>query len=262
MSQDIAEKPAGQDKITKMESQSTVDLTNDPPAYKFLPNIPERKSKWIMLGTIATLLAVLIVGGCLIGVYMTQKHTEAVVEMVYNGQNGKEVQQIVVFSEKNNMAAFVINTQDNNATILYDFDSELIGIRIKNGEKCYVLKMSTINPPSLKEIQKGVEYFQAKKEPRDSELSFSFNQGEQADRKNLSSILNILCNDVPIYWGVSNNQKQSRQWSFGGGANYGAGGWQGSLSAGYHKNNMNFNAHAGYGPGSGWGGGLSFTYRF
>ncbi|XP_053547140.1 pulmonary surfactant-associated protein C-like [Bombina bombina] len=144
-----------------MESKSTADLTNDPPDYTFLPRISERKSKWILLGTIGILLAFIIVGGCLIGVYLTQKHTEAVVEMVYNGQNGKEIQQTVMYSEKNNMAAFAISTQDNNATILYDFNSALIAIRVMNTEKCYVLRMNNSNSPSLKEIHKGIEYFQA-----------------------------------------------------------------------------------------------------
>lgn len=67
------------------------------------------------------LLAGIIVAATLIGVYMTQKHTEQMVSLVSNAVDGKKVQQTISINVQENMAAIFSSSGNYSTTVLYDY---------------------------------------------------------------------------------------------------------------------------------------------
>ncbi|CAM4666361.1 unnamed protein product [Lepidochelys olivacea] len=65
---------------------------------------------------------------------------------------------------------------------------------------------------SLAEITQKIENFDTQQGPGEDSLSYTFSEGQLANRTALGTTLNILCSDIPIYWAGS-SQKQQRRWS-------------------------------------------------
>uniref|UniRef100_A0A803JE27 Surfactant protein C n=1 Tax=Xenopus tropicalis TaxID=8364 RepID=A0A803JE27_XENTR len=149
---------------------------------------------------ILILTAIIVVGATLIGVYMTQKYTEAVVQMALSGQNGEKVQQTVMVSDKENIALFYVKTNNESSTILYDYKQELITFRQMNSEKCYIMNINQTNAPKLKDILNDIKRFQATNTTRLNNINYNLLEGEEADNIKLGITVNILCSDSTIYW--------------------------------------------------------------
>ncbi|KAM7137790.1 surfactant protein C-like [Macrochelys suwanniensis] len=168
-------------------------------AYRFMPAVPKNRKEIILISGVVVLLAIIITGAVLIGVHMTQKHTEKIIQITSSGSNGEVTEQTMMVSSQENMAAFHVEGNTTSATVVYDYKHGLIGFRVQDGRKCLVVKMDKVAIPSLAEITQRIENF-ATQVPGDNSLSYSFHEGQVANRMALGISLNLLCSDVPIYW--------------------------------------------------------------
>ncbi|XP_008169301.3 pulmonary surfactant-associated protein C-like isoform X2 [Chrysemys picta bellii] len=176
-----------------------------------MPAVPRNRKEIILISVVVVLLAIIIIGAVLIGVYMTQKHTEKIIQITSSGSNGEVTEQTMMVSSQENVAAFHIEGNTTSATVVYDYKHSLIGFRVQDRRKCLVVKMDKVAIPSLAEITQRIENF-ATQVPGDNSMSYSFRERQLADRTTLGTSLNLLCSDVPIYW-AENMQKERRGWS-------------------------------------------------
>ncbi|XP_065272997.1 pulmonary surfactant-associated protein C-like [Emys orbicularis] len=181
----------------------------EPPAYRFMPAVPKNRKEIILISVVVVLLAIIITGAILIGVYMTQKHTEKIIQITSSGSNGEVTEQMMMVSSQENVAAFHIEGNTTSATVVYDYKHSLIGFRVQDRRKCLVVKMDKVAIPSLAEITQRIENFTTQQVPGDNSMSYSFRERQLADRTTLGTSLNLLCSDVPIYW-AEDMQKERR----------------------------------------------------
>ncbi|XP_043390013.1 pulmonary surfactant-associated protein C-like [Chelonia mydas] len=186
-----------------MDCKSTTELTvpAQPPVYSFMPKASTTQQRIMLASVMVILLGFFIVAGTLVGVYLTHKHTEKVLDMVIQGNKGEEEEQTAMVNERENVAAFHIRRKKSTATVVYNYNQGLIGLRITNSKKCFVMKIDKLNIPSLDEISRDLPNFNAKQVSGDK-MSYSFTEAEPADRTTLGTTLNILCSDIPIYWAL------------------------------------------------------------
>ncbi|KAM4702875.1 surfactant protein C-like [Rhinophrynus dorsalis] len=156
------------------------------------------------------LLAIIVVGATLIGVYMTQKHTEAVVEMAFEAKNGEKVHQTVMVNSAGNIAAFYVNTNNISSIILFDYNQNVIVFRRLSGPKCYVMHMNKENAPTMNDILMAVRRFKTQNATIEKDLAYNFIEQDEADRTKLGIAVNIICTDVPIYWATMNKSAHLR----------------------------------------------------
>ncbi|TFK06317.1 galectin-3 [Platysternon megacephalum] len=188
------------------------NMPAEPPAYRFMPAVPKNRKEVILISVVVFLLAIIITGAILIGVHMTQKHTEKIIQITSSGSNGEMTEQTMMVSSQENVAAFHVEGNTTSATVVYDYKHGLIGLRVQGRRKCLVVKMDKVAIPSLAEMIQRIENFATQQGPGDDNLSYTFSEGQLADHTALGMTLNILCSDVPIYWAES-TQKQQRRWS-------------------------------------------------
>ncbi|KAM3921123.1 gastrokine-2-like [Leptodactylus fuscus] len=173
----------------------------------------ESRTTWAWAVVVLMLLAIIVVGATLIGVYMTHKHIEEVVEMAFQAKNGEKVQQTVMVKKEENVAAFYVSSNNVSSTVLYDYNHDIIGFRRINNQKCFVVEMNGMNIPLMNDILRAIKYFQRQNSTSDNDLSYDLVEGVEADRTKLGVPINILCSDVPIYW-ASQNKSPHLRWKF------------------------------------------------
>ncbi|XP_073511571.1 gastrokine-2-like isoform X2 [Phyllobates terribilis] len=175
-----------------------------------VPKMTEGKKTWAWGLAVLILLAIIVVGATLIGVYMTQKHIEEVVQMAFEAKNGEKIEQTVMVNDEENVAAFYVNSNNVSSTVLYDYNHDIIGFRRMNNPKCFVVEMNDVNIPSMSDVLRVVRHFQRQNTTSDSDLSYDLVEGEEADRTKLGVPINILCSDVPIHWATQNKSPRLR----------------------------------------------------
>ncbi|XP_032625893.1 surfactant protein C-like isoform X2 [Chelonoidis abingdonii] len=168
--------------------------------YRSMPKVSTAQQRIILTSVMVILLGFFIVAGTLVGVHLTQKHTEKVLDVVIQGNKGEEEEQTAMVNERENVAAFHIKRKKSTATVVYNYNQGLIGLRITNSKRCFVMKMDKLNIPSLDEISRDLPHFNAK--VSGDKMSYNFRGAEPADRTTLGTTLNILCSDIPIYWAL------------------------------------------------------------
>ncbi|XP_067418645.1 surfactant protein C-like [Emydura macquarii macquarii] len=193
-----------------MDCKSTTELTMpaQPPAYSITRKVSTTPQRIILASVVVVLLGFFIVSGALVGVYLTQKHSEKVLDMVIQKSEGEE--QTAMVNERESVAAFQIKRRKSTATVVYNYNKGLISLRITNSKKCFVMKMDKLNIPSLDEISRDLPHFDIKKVSGDNNVSYSFTEAEPADRTTLGTTVNILCSDIPIYWAVPRKIQRNR----------------------------------------------------
>ncbi|XP_053547142.1 pulmonary surfactant-associated protein C-like [Bombina bombina] len=179
-------------------------------SYNFVPKMNDKKKTWAWSVVVLMLLAVIVVGATLIGVYMTQKHTEAIVEMAFHDKSGERVQQTIMVNEEENVAAFYVNANNVSSTIVYDYKHKIIAFRRMSSNKCYVMNMTSNNSPKITDILKGIKRFQSKNTTSENDMSYDIMEGDEADRSQLGVTVNVLCSEVPIYWATQNTSEHLR----------------------------------------------------
>ncbi|XP_053223334.1 pulmonary surfactant-associated protein C-like [Podarcis raffonei] len=192
-----------------------VNMSSEPIALRFIPRVPKERKQMILISVILVLLAIIIIGAILIGVYMTQQHTEKIIKITSSRGDGDVVEQTMMVNNQESVAAFHIQSNTTSATVVYDYKHGLIGFRIQDRKQCSVVAMDSVDVPSLSEITQGIEHFD-EHDSGDDHVSYSFKQGKLADRTTLGTTMNILCSDVPVYWAENNHKAQRSSLLCGG----------------------------------------------
>ncbi|XP_020927842.1 pulmonary surfactant-associated protein C isoform X1 [Sus scrofa] len=145
-----------------MDVGSKEVLMESPPDYSAVPGgrlripcCPVNLKRLLVVVVVVVLVVVVIVGALLMGLHMSQKHTEMVLEM---SLAGPEAQQRLALSEHvGTTATFSIGSSGN---VVYDYQRLLIAYKPAPGTCCYVMKMSPQSMPSLEALTKKFQNFQ------------------------------------------------------------------------------------------------------
>ncbi|XP_061449339.1 pulmonary surfactant-associated protein C-like [Rhineura floridana] len=162
-----------------------------------LPSCPVHIKRLLIVVVIIVLIVVVIVGALLMGLYITQAHTETVLQMTIKGLEGGE-SQLNLPMDIEEVATFCINDRINDpATVIYDFSKMLIGYKPWHRHACYISKMDKGNIQGmdtiLKEFQVRPGVLLTAEEVEEASLP------SLVDRSSLGTTLNILCSHVPIF---------------------------------------------------------------
>ncbi|XP_030057864.1 surfactant protein C isoform X4 [Microcaecilia unicolor] len=135
-------------------------FTEGPPVYTALPIpkipcCPLNFKKLLCVVLCVVVVVIVLLGVLLLGLHMTQKHTETIFQMTIRGQEGEELEQHLSMNKKEDGAIFHISTGANtSATVVYDYNKLLICFRPWPGQVCYITRMAKENIPTLDTIRK------------------------------------------------------------------------------------------------------------
>ncbi|XP_027630725.1 pulmonary surfactant-associated protein C [Tupaia chinensis] len=202
--------PLGEEDRTpcgKMEVSSKEVLMESPPDYSAsprsrlgIPCCPVHLKRLLIVVVVVVLVVVVIVGALLMGLHMSQKHTEMVLEMSIGAP---EAQQRLALSERvGPTATFSIGSTGN---LVYDFQRLLVAYKPAPGSSCLVMHMAPVNIPSLDTLIRKFQNFQAQPTAPSSQLGQEEGQGTGAapsrgDPDLLGIPASTLCGDVPVYY--------------------------------------------------------------
>ncbi|XP_029431717.1 pulmonary surfactant-associated protein C-like [Rhinatrema bivittatum] len=188
-----------------METGSKTDLVESPPVYSFSPkNWSDRKKKVGTISIVVVVLSLIAVAAILIGVKMTQAHTEKIFQITHN-EDGKETQETATVNKKEGVATFYVTGGNTSATVVYDYTNTVIGIK-GDPSACYVTRMDKSKVPSLDSISQKYQSLQASSPnsisgaQNQQSAYFSVQKEPVADRSVLGTTINVLCSNNPIYW--------------------------------------------------------------
>ncbi|XP_059034592.1 pulmonary surfactant-associated protein C isoform X1 [Mustela lutreola] len=145
-----------------MDVGSKEVLIENPPDYSAapqgrfgLPCFPSSLKRLLIIVVVIVLVVVVIVGALLMGLHMSQKHTEMVLEM---SLGGPEAQQRLALQERaGTTATFSIGS---TGITVYDYQRLLIAYKPAPGTCCYIMKMAPENIPSLEALTRKFQNFQ------------------------------------------------------------------------------------------------------
>ncbi|KAM8919269.1 LOW QUALITY PROTEIN: surfactant protein C [Lycaon pictus] len=145
-----------------MDVGSKEVLIESPPDYSAAPRgrlgipcFPSSLKRLLIIVVVIVLVVVVIVGALLMGLHMSQKHTEMVLEM---SMGGPEAQQRLALQERvGTTATFSIGS---TGIVVYDYQRLLIAYKPAPGTCCYIMKMTPENIPSLEALTRKFQDFQ------------------------------------------------------------------------------------------------------
>ncbi|XP_059782241.1 pulmonary surfactant-associated protein C isoform X2 [Balaenoptera ricei] len=189
-----------------MDVGSKEVLMESPPDYSAVPGgrfqipcCPVNIKRLLIVVVVVVLVVVVIVGALLMGLHMSQKHTEMVLEMSIAGP---EAQQRLALSERvGTTATFSVGS---TGIVAYDYQRLLIAYKPAPGTCCYVMKMAPQSIPSLEALTRKFQNFQAESSVPTSKLGQE--EGRDAglassgDLAFLGSTVSTLCGEVPLYY--------------------------------------------------------------
>uniref|UniRef100_A0A2K5CTU2 Surfactant protein C n=1 Tax=Aotus nancymaae TaxID=37293 RepID=A0A2K5CTU2_AOTNA len=196
-----------------MDVGSKEVLMESPPDYSAAPRdrfgipcCPVHLKRLLIVVVVVVLVVVVIVGALLMGLHMSQKHTEMVLEMSIGAP---EAQQRLALSEHlGTTATFSIGS---TGLVVYDYQRLLITYKPAPGTCCYIMKIAPESIPSLEALTRKVQNFQmecslqAKPEMPTSQLGQA--EGHDAgsapsrgDSGFLGMAVSTLCGEVPLYY--------------------------------------------------------------
>ncbi|XP_073747348.1 surfactant protein C isoform X1 [Callorhinus ursinus] len=153
---------SGEDAYSKMDVGSKEVLIESPPDYSAAPQgrfgipcFPASLKRLLIVVVVIVLVVVVIVGALLMGLHMSQKHTEMVLEMSIGGPEAQ--QRLAVQERAGTTATFSIGS---SGIVVYDYQRLLIAYKPAPGTCCYVMKMAPENIPSLEALTRKFQNFQ------------------------------------------------------------------------------------------------------
>ncbi|XP_038240966.1 pulmonary surfactant-associated protein C-like [Dermochelys coriacea] len=170
------------------------------------PGCPLHIKRILIIVVVIVLIVVVVLGALLLGLHVTQEHTETVLQMTIEGLEGEESGLRLSMDWEEEVVTFLIDAGTHDpGTVVYDYSNLLISYKSWQGQACYITKMDKENIQGLDTIAKAFhQHLQLKS------LILTPEQGEEeeekgypvtlADRSILSTTVNILCSNVPIYW--------------------------------------------------------------
>uniref|UniRef100_A0A8C5Q9M3 Surfactant protein C n=1 Tax=Leptobrachium leishanense TaxID=445787 RepID=A0A8C5Q9M3_9ANUR len=162
-----------------------------PPVYSELlplPGIPclggVKKLVCVVLGVVA--LVVVLLGVLLMGLHMSQKHTETIFQMSLHDGTDSALR-------REGVATFHLDTGINSsASVVYDYSKLLIGVRPRPGRGCYLTRMDPEHVQSLQSIAENMLSKIGQKESATQQLV--------SDLSELGTTIQVLCGQLPVYW--------------------------------------------------------------
>ncbi|KAM6341875.1 surfactant protein C [Podargus strigoides] len=182
-----------------MDGSSKEALMEDaPPRYTAsarLPCIPQQLKSLLMMMVVMVIFLVVIVTFLLLGLHITETHSETVLRMTIHGLDGDGTPQHLSMSKKERTGTFVVRDGLNaSATVVYDYSKLLVSYRSWRHRACYITHLDKDNIPGLDAVTETFQRREAEvKDTGDSAVPL-------ADRSILGTTVNILCSTVPVYW--------------------------------------------------------------
>ncbi|KAM9194245.1 surfactant protein C [Dugong dugon] len=189
-----------------MEVGSKEVLMESPPDYSAAPRgrfsipcCPVQLKRLLIIVVVVVLVVMVIVGALLMGLHMSQKHTEMVLEM---SMGGPEAQRRMALTEHaGTTATFSIGS---TGIVVYDYQRLLIAYKSAPGTCCYIMKMAPEGIPSLEALIRKFQNFQAKPAVPTSKLGQeerrSAGSASSGDLAFLGTTMSTLCGEVPLYY--------------------------------------------------------------
>ncbi|XP_015276561.1 PREDICTED: pulmonary surfactant-associated protein C-like [Gekko japonicus] len=150
----------------KMEVVTKEVLLQLPPVLPKFPSCPVHIKRLLIVVVIVVLIVVIIVGALLMGLFITQTHTETVLQMTIEGLEGRQ-SQLNLPMDQEEVATFHVNDGINDpATVIYYFGKLLIGYKSWNRKACFITRMDEGNIQGLDTILKKFQpHIQAEDQP-------------------------------------------------------------------------------------------------
>ncbi|XP_052046798.1 pulmonary surfactant-associated protein C isoform X2 [Apodemus sylvaticus] len=182
--------------------ESPPDYSAGPRSQFRIPCCPVHLKRLLIVVVVVVLVVVVIVGALLMGLHMSQKHTEMVLEMSIGAP---ETQKRLAPSEHaDTTATFSIGA---TGIVVYDYQRLLTAYRPAPGTYCYIMKMAPENIPSLEAFARKFQNFQAKPSAPTSKLGQEEgrNAGSESDSSGrdlafLGLAVSTLCGELPLYY--------------------------------------------------------------
>nr|XP_004669734.1 pulmonary surfactant-associated protein C isoform X2 [Jaculus jaculus] len=189
-----------------MDVGSKEVLMESPPDYSAAPRgqfripcCPLHLKRLLIVVVVVVLVVVVIVGALLMGLHMSQKHTEMVLEMSIGAPEAQK--RLALGEHADSTATFSIGS---NGIIVYDYQRLLTAYKPAPGTYCYIMKMAPDSIPSLEALTRKFQNFQVKPEAPASKLGQE--EGHEAgsepsgDLAFLGLAVRTLCGELPLYY--------------------------------------------------------------
>uniref|UniRef100_A0A8C3F872 Surfactant protein C n=1 Tax=Chrysemys picta bellii TaxID=8478 RepID=A0A8C3F872_CHRPI len=178
----------------KMDVSSKEALIEAPPDYTPVPRIPclsPHLKRLLIIMVVVVIIVLVVLGFLLMGLHISEKHTETVSTAGPPRQSCLELQGTFI--------AIPI-AQTGLKVTLCSVKQLLICYKSWQGRACYITKMDKENIQGLDTIAKVFQHLQVSSSEctlKMEEVGFPV---PQANRSILGTTINILCSNVPIYW--------------------------------------------------------------
>ncbi|OBS73011.1 hypothetical protein A6R68_12393 [Neotoma lepida] len=135
--------------------ESPPDYSAGPRSQFRIPCCPVHLKRLLIVVVVVVLVVVVIVGALLMGLHMSQKHTEMVLEMSIGAP---ETQKHLALSEHmDTIATFSVGS---TGIVVYDYQRLLTAYKPAPGTYCYIMKMAPESIPSLEAFTRKLQNFQ------------------------------------------------------------------------------------------------------
>ncbi|XP_004848340.1 pulmonary surfactant-associated protein C [Heterocephalus glaber] len=190
-----------------MDVGSKEVLMESPPDYSAAPRgrfgipcCPVHLKRLLIVVVVVVLVVVVIVGALLMGLHLSQKHTEMVLEMSIGAP---EAQQRLALSE--HMGTTATFSIGSTGMVVYDYQRLLTAYKPAPGTCCYIMKMAPESIPSLEALTRKFRNLQGKPAAPGSKLGQEegLEEGSAASPEDLAFLgltVRTLCGEVPLYY--------------------------------------------------------------
>ncbi|KAH0518492.1 Pulmonary surfactant-associated protein C [Microtus ochrogaster] len=183
------------------------DYSAGPRSQFRIPCCPVHLKRLLIVVVVVVLVVVVIVGALLMGLHMSQKHTEMVLEMSIGAP---EAQKRLALSEHmDTIATFSVGP---TGIVVYDYQRLVTAYKPAPGTYCYIMKMAPESIPSLEAFTRKFQNFQvsmcssqAKPSATTSKLDGEEGRdtGSETSGRDLTFLglaVSTLCGELPLYY--------------------------------------------------------------
>uniref|UniRef100_A0A8C6RAI6 Surfactant protein C n=1 Tax=Nannospalax galili TaxID=1026970 RepID=A0A8C6RAI6_NANGA len=180
--------------------ESPPDYSAGPRGQFRIPCCPVHLKRLLIVVVVVVLVVVVIVGALLMGLHMSQKHTEMVLEMSIGAPETQK--RLPLGEHMDTTATFTIGS---TGIVVYDYQRLLTAYKPAPGTYCYIMKMAPESIPSLDVLTRKFQNFQAKSPPPASKLSQeeghdAGSESSGGDLAFLGLAVSTLCGELPLYY--------------------------------------------------------------
>ncbi|KAM4836783.1 surfactant protein C [Thomomys bottae] len=188
-----------------MDVGSKEVLMESPPDYSAgtrgqfrIPCCPVHLKRLLIVVVVVVLVVVVIVGALLMGLHMSQKHTEMVLEMSIGAPEAQK--HLALGEPTDTTATFSIGA---TGIVVYDYQRLLTAYKPAPGTCCYIMKMAPESIPSLEAFTRKFQNLQAKPASTSKvgqEGGPDAGSASPGDRAFLGLAMSTLCGELPLFY--------------------------------------------------------------